>query len=108
MIQALLLPTLLLMVAAVLVTRLLEHVVPETIAGLVVLAGLASAACWAVASALFGAIYILQAAQIAAVLGTRGGLGHLLALGGKAALIWLPLVLITVATAPRRWKTNTW
>ena len=70
MLLTLALPTLLLMALAVLVTRALERVVPESMAGLAMLALGASVCLWLLSAGLFG--------------------------------------LLTVATAPRRWKTATW
>lgn len=108
MVLALLIPALALMVLAVVVTRLVEWVVPETVPGLVLAGALACAVMWVLAGALFGWMYLGREADLAPVLGTGSGLRHLAGLGAKAALIWLPMVLITVVTAPRRWKTNVW
>ncbi|KUF10610.1 hypothetical protein [Pseudoponticoccus marisrubri] len=110
MITALLLPTLALMALAVLVTRGIEALVPESPAGLAAIAVLSSLALWLLSAAGFAGLYLIRDAQIAVVLGAapQAGLRHFLGLGAKAALIWAPLVLLVVATAPRRWKTATW
>jgi len=108
MVSSLLIPTVVLMGLAVLVTRLVERVMPETMLGLALTALVASGVLWALAGGLFGWLYLSRAPELAPILGAGSGLRHLAGLGAKAALIWLPLVLITVATAPRRWKTNVW
>ncbi|MBS0125780.1 hypothetical protein [Thetidibacter halocola] len=108
MIVALLVPSLILIALAILLTRAIERMMPETVPGMVLTGIVASILMWLLSGAMFGWFYLLREAQVAPMLGTGRGMRHLAALGGKAALIWLPIVLITVATAPRRWKTNTW
>ena len=108
MIMSLLVPSLFLMACSVIVTRGVERVMPETIPG-VVLTGIVSAILlWIIAGALFGWLYVIREAQVSPYLGSGSGLSHLASMGGKAALIWLPLLLITTVTVPRRWKTNVW
>lgn len=110
MLIALGLPVLVLMIAAVLVTRAVERVVPEHLGGLVAAAVLSSVVLWGLSAAGFALLYQLQGAPLAALIGTsaEAGARHFALLGAKAALIWGPLVALTVATAPRRWKTAVW
>ena len=96
------------MVAAVLVTRLVERCAPESVAGIAGTALVSALAMWLLSSGGFALLYLWQDARIAGLIGAGQGAGHFLRLGAKAALIWGPLVAITVATAPRRWKTATW
>ncbi|MCC1491386.1 hypothetical protein [Cognatishimia sp. F0-27] len=108
MLTGLALPTLLLMIAAVLITRLIERVVPESGLGLATLGVVSSLVLWLVAGALFATLYLGQDSRLAALLASPEGIVHFLALGAKAALIWAPLVGIVTITAPQRWKTNRW
>lgn len=102
------LPTLLLMGLAVLITRLLELVVPETLVGLGLLTLLAMGLMWGLSGLVFAGLYLWQDARIADLLGAGEGLGHFAALGAKSALIWAPLVFLVVCTAPRRWRQAVW
>lgn len=101
-------PVLILMALALLTTRLVEKVAPETLAGLVILGLVSALLLWPLSAGVFAALYVFRGVETAALLGTAGGLHHFLTLGAKAALVWAPIVLLVVTTAPRRWKTNTW
>lgn len=108
MIAGLLLPTIVLMIMGVLVTRGLERVVPETLLGLALNAVIASVILWLLSALLFAVLYQWQDDRVLRLLGQSSGAQHLLAVGAKAAIIWGPLMCLTVATSPRRWKTNVW
>lgn len=108
MFLALAFPTILLMVLAGLVTRALERAVPESIPGLVLLALISVLVTWGMAAGLFAGLYLWQDSRLAGLLGEQQGLGHLLRLGAKSALIWGPVVALTVVTAPRRWRNAVW
>lgn len=108
MLLSLALPTLLLMAAAVLVTRGFETLLPESIPGMAACAVLSAAALWMVSGAGFALLYLWQDAPLAGLLGDSRGIAHMATLGAKASLIWGPIVLLTVITAPQRWKTARW
>ncbi len=108
MLMSLALPTLVLMTLAVLVTRGVEALMPESVPGLIATALLSALLLWALATGLFALLYLWQDARISALLGDARGWAHMSGLGASAALIWAPLMLLTVATAPRRWKTAVW
>ena len=110
MIAELLFPALGLMLLAFLVTRGVEALVPESVAGLALMALLSTLLCWALASAGFALLYVQKDARVLTLLGDAptASIGHFLRLGGSAALIWAPILLLTVSTAPRRWKTSVW
>ncbi|WP_089277544.1 hypothetical protein [Antarctobacter heliothermus] len=110
MIADLLLPAFGLMLLAFVVPRGVEVLVPETVTGLVVMALVSTLLCWVLASAGFAMLYGVQDGGILALLGEvpAASAGHFLRLGAKAALIWAPILLLTVSTAPRRWKTAVW
>lgn len=105
---ALALPVVLLMVLAVVVTRGLERLVSETIPGLILLALLSAMVTWVLAAGVFAGLYLMQDVRLVAVLGDQSGVGHLLRLGAKSALIWGPVLVLTVLTAPRRWRNAVW
>ena len=102
------LPVLVLMIAAVLVTRGIEALLPESIPGMAGCALLAALALWLLSAGGFALLYLWQDARYAALLGDGRGWRHMAALGAQAALIWGPPMLLTVVTAPQRWKTATW
>jgi hypothetical protein len=108
MIGSLALPAALLMIAAVLVARGFETLLPESIAGMVVCALLSSLTLWLLSGAGFAALYLWQDARVAALMGDGRGVAHFAGLGAKAAIIWAPLMALTVITAPRRWTTAEW
>ncbi len=110
MITGLVLPTVLLMALAVAVPRLLERALPESLPGLALCAAVSALLLWLAASAGFAWLYAARGPGLLSALGTAplGGLRHFLALGGSAALIWAPVMLLVVSTAPRRWKTARW
>lgn len=96
--------------AAILVTRLIERVVPETLPGLGLLAVVAFVTMWLVSALGFAVAYQMQDAQVLTLFGAQPGAGarHFAGLGVKAGLIWAPIVLLVVVTAPRRWKNAVW
>ncbi|MGR3321376.1 MAG: hypothetical protein ACU0DK_05535 [Pseudooceanicola sp.] len=110
MIHGVLLPVLVLGAIAVAVPVLLERIVPETVAGLI-LNGAVSASVMTLVSALYFLwSYTRGDSRIAEMLSLAPGASalHFLKLGIGAGLIWAPVVVLTVSTAPRRWKENTW
>lgn len=108
MITGLLLPTLALMALAVLIPRSIERWTPETLFGLALTAFLGAIALWLCSGLLFALLYNWQDPRVLDLLGQSRGAAHLATLGLKAAIIWAPMLLLTVITAPRRWKTNVW
>lgn len=95
-------------VLTVLVTRGVEALMPETVTG-IALTGIVSAVLvWLLASGGFAALYAMQDARVLAVLDQGPAIGHFLRLGFSAGLIWAPVLLLVVTTAPRRWKTAVW
>lgn len=102
------LPTLALMGLAVLVGRLVEGRMPETLFGLGLGFAISCVILWGLASLAFGAAYLWRGVAVAALLSPQAGLPHLVALGAKSALIWAPILALVTITAPRRWKTAVW
>ena len=109
MLLGLALPTILLMLAAVVVTRGLESVLPESLFGMALTAVMSSVALWLLSSAGFALLYMAEGAPLAALGVVEGGsVTHFLSLGARSCLIWAPIILLVVVTAPRRWRTSRW
>lgn len=92
------------------VPRLLFHVFPEGLKPLILL-GLCSALIMLVLGiGFFTVLYLAQGIDWATL--TRDGLapfvGHFLKLGAISALLWGPVMVLGVASLPRRWKDETW
>ncbi|MCT4554937.1 MAG: hypothetical protein N4A53_09645 [Pelagimonas sp.] len=102
------LPTLALMGLAVLVGRLVERAMPETLFGLGLGFAISCVILWGLASLGFGAAYLWRGVAVAALLGPQAGVPHLMGLAAKSALIWAPILALVTITAPRRWKTAVW
>lgn len=109
-ITQLVLPLFALAIVTVLVTRAVEAVMPESVGGIAATAVLSALLCWALAAAGFAGLYALEDPRVLTLLGQtpQAGLRHFVWLGAQAALVWAPILLLVVTTAPRRWKTATW
>ncbi len=59
---------------------------------------------------LFAALYVWQGAPLSAIMaaGWAPGLWHFTRLGLLSALIWAPVMILSVAGLPRRWVRETW
>lgn len=103
-------PVILLMTLAVVVTRGVERFVPESIPGLALSVVLTATLMWWISALGFFILYLWQSTAVLDLLSINpsSGLRYFLMLGLKSGLIWGPLVLITVSTAPRRWKVARW
>jgi len=110
MFTELVVPSVFLALAAIVVPRRLERLVPETIGGLVFLTVLSCAAMLLISALGFSALYQVENPELTERLLRDGttGFWHFLSLGAKAGLIWGPILALVVSTAPRRWTTNTW
>ncbi|WGW04432.1 hypothetical protein [Tropicibacter oceani] len=108
MLLGLALPVVILLILSVLVTRGVEALMPESMAGIVATLIVSALLMWGIAAGLFAGLYLWRGVTVAAVFGAPEGWRHFLWLGGRAALIWAPLVLLVVVTAPRRWKETVW
>ena len=108
--SGLLLPTLLLGVLGWLVPRLLGRVWPEGVGPLLLLAFVSTLVLLVLAAGFFLLLYVWQGAPAAALFegGVAAGLGHFLRLGLLSALVWAPVMVLSVAGLPRHWKEKTW
>jgi hypothetical protein len=110
MILQLLLPVLGLMLVAALVTRAVEAILPESLGALAATTVISAMLVWLLTSAGFALLYTIEDARVWDLLGQApsASLGYFLRLGASAVLIWGPVLLLVVSTAPRRWKTAVW
>ncbi len=108
--SGLILPALLLAVLGWLVPRLLARFWPEGVGPLFLLALASTLVLIVVATALFMLLYIGQGVPLAVILdvGILGGWPHFLRLGLASALVWAPIMILSVANLPRHWKEKTW
>lgn len=103
------LPSLALIALAILVPRIIERWMPETLFGMATTAAASSVVLWALSACGFALLYQLENPQLTALLfSTTGSLGYFTTLGAKAVIIWGPILALVISTAPRRWTTNTW
>ncbi|SMX39529.1 hypothetical protein [Maliponia aquimaris] len=108
MVVEILLQILALCVLTVLVTRGVEALMPESVVGIALTGVVSALLVWLLASGGFALLYAIQDARILGLLDQGPAIGHFLRLGFSAGLIWAPILLLVVTTAPRRWKTATW
>ena len=103
MVVSVIVPVAVLAVAAWGITRLLCWMMPEGVAWLFVIALLAGTVLTGVSAAGF---FLLYGPAGEVVLGRAPW--HFVVLSAKATLIWGPVTVLTLADAPRRWKTAVW
>jgi hypothetical protein len=108
--SGLILPALLLAVLGWLVPRLLARVWPEGVGPLLLLALVSTLVLVVLATGLFVLLYLGQGVPLALILdvGVLGGWPHFLRLGLVSALVWAPIMILSVASLPRHWKEETW
>lgn len=108
--SGLLLPALALTVLGWLVPRLLAKVWPEGVWPLLFLACAATVILLALATGFFILLYVWQGAPLGAFFepGLAAGLLYFLRLGLLSALLWAPIMILSVASLPGRWKEKTW
>lgn len=105
---ALVLPLLLIGALGWLVPRLLGAVWPEGVRPLLLLALVATVILTLLSAGVFLLLYRSQGASFAALLADGAGIGHFLRLGLLSALVWAPVMILTVASLPKRWVKETW
>lgn len=110
MILGLALPVALLVAAAILVPRALERVVPETLPGLILNGVLSALILTALGTGWFLLSYLWRSTAVFDLLGLAPAatLAYFLKLGLGTALIWAPVLVLAVASAPKRWRVATW
>ena len=108
--SGLILPALALAVLGWLVPRLLARAWPEGVGPLLLLALVSTLILTALAAAFFMLLYLGQGVPLAVILdvGVLGGWPHFLRLGLASALVWAPIMILSVASLPRHWTEKTW
>lgn len=93
-----------------LVPKLLSLVWPEGVRPLFLLAFVATLIMLALGMAYFIALYVWQGVPFAMLFeeGTAAGIFHFLRLGLISALIWAPIMVLSIAGIPRTWTKETW
>jgi hypothetical protein len=108
--EGLILPAVVLGVAAFAVPRLLAHVMPEGVMPLLLNAFLSTVLLFVLSAVLFVGLYIWQGLPMVQI--QRQGLVmntlYFGRLGIAAAIIWAPILILSVAGLPRKWVNETW
>lgn len=110
MILGVLLPVAALIAAAILVPRGLERAMPESLQGLILNGVISAAVLTVMAAGYFFLAYLWRSTAILDLAGIAPAstLGHFLRLGLGSAIIWAPVLVLAVSTAPKRWKEAVW
>ena len=108
--DGLIIPALLLAIAAFAVPRFMARLLPEGVTPLMVNAFLSTLTLIAVSGVFFWGLYLWQGLQVAQL--AEQGLAANLVFFGRLALlsglIWAPIMILSVAGLPRKWVHATW
>ncbi|EBA13517.1 hypothetical protein [Roseobacter sp. CCS2] len=108
--DALFLPALVLGLVSFAVPRVLARALPEGVKPLMLNAFLSTILLFVLSALFFFCLYLWQGLSIAEVL--EPGVVTSVALFGRlgliAALIWAPIMVLSVASLPRKWVKETW
>jgi hypothetical protein len=103
----LILPVTLLAALAWLVPQALARLWPEGVGPLLALGLVATLIMVALAAGLFLVLYLWEGAPLDAF-PLWGAVWHFTRLGLGAGLIWAPVLVLSVANLPRKWKQVVW
>lgn len=108
--DGLIFPALVLALIGWLVPRGLSLVFPEGVRPLMVLTFVATLIMLLIGMGFFVGLYVWQGAPLATLFdaGAVAGLAHFLRLGLISALLWAPLMILSVAGLPKHWVKETW
>ncbi len=101
------LPMILLLVLGWFVPQGLAKIMPEGVAALFILAGVAFCILFALSAAIFAWLYASRGAPLDAFSTVRA-VAHFGRLGLLSGLFWLPVMILSVASLPRKWVKETW
>lgn len=108
--DALFLPALVLSGLAFVVPRLLARVLPEGVKPLLLNAFLSTVLLFMISAVFFFFLYLWQGVSIETI--TSPGLAANVIFFGRlglvAAILWAPIMLLSVAGLPRKWVKETW
>lgn len=93
-----------------LVPRLLSRIFPEGVRPLMILAFVSTLMMFVLGMGFFLALYIWQGAPLGTLFeaGILPGLVHFGRLGMISALLWAPILILSVAGLPKHWTKETW
>lgn len=108
--DALFLPALVLALLAFAVPRLLARVLPEGVKALMLNAFLSTILLFLLSAGFFFCLYLWQGLSLVEILEPDVAASILLfgRLGLIAAIIWAPIMVLSVAGLPRKWVKETW
>ncbi|SLN36178.1 hypothetical protein [Roseisalinus antarcticus] len=108
--QGLILPAICLAALGWTVPRVLARYFPEGVRPLLVLAFVAALVMTLISMGVFLGLYLWQGLSLGQMfsLGVLDGLAHFARLGAASALIWAPLLVLSVAGLPKHWVEATW
>lgn len=108
--DGLFLPAMVLALIAWVVPKLLSMVMPEGIRPLLLLAFLSSLILFALSAGFFFVLYLWRGIPLDETLafGFAANIVFFGRLGLVAAIIWAPIMVLSVAAIPRTWKKEVW
>lgn len=108
--DGLLIPALVLALVGWLVPRGLSLVFSEGVRPLMLLAFVSTLLMLVIGTGFFLALYLLQGVPLSVLFegSTLAGVAHFLRLGLISALLWGPIMILSVAGLPKHWVKETW
>lgn len=108
--SSLIFPALLLAALGWLVPKLLSLVFPEGVKPLLLLAFISTLVMTLLGALFFLALYLMQGIPLAALMADGAGqaIAHFGYLSLISALLWAPLMILSIASLPRHWTRATW
>lgn len=103
-------PALLIAAMGFVVPRLFARILPEGVMPLMLNALFSTVLLFVIAACFFVMLYIWQGVPFAQIMapGWAVNLSFFGRLGLMSAIIWAPIMLLSVAALPRRWVNKTW
>jgi hypothetical protein len=110
MLESLIIPSLALALVGWLVPRALSLIWPEGVRPLLVLAFVATLVMLVLAAAFFLVLYVVGGVPLTSLTETGWGpaVAHFGRLAVISALIWGPIMVLSVAGLPKQWVRETW
>ena len=110
MAEGLIVPALVLAMVGWLVPRCLSLVFPEGVRPLMILAFVATLVMLALGTGFFFLLYVLQGVPIGVLFdeGIVPAMAHFLRLGLISALLWGPIMVLSLSGLPKFWVTEKW
>lgn len=108
--EGLILPALLLGLVGLVVPQLLARLLPEGVMPMMINGAVSTVLTFVLASGFFYLLYLWQGAPLDRLgdAGTGALIFHFGSLGLASALIWAPVMILSLAGLPRKWKHETW